>query len=306
MRLNADTVAELDETVVITLSDPYNAQFAGDAATVSGTGTITNDDDAVVTIVGSSVDEGDGEAEEVPAELEFTVRLSGPVADTVTVQYADAGTGTATAGEDYAAIGPGTITFSPGDTRQPLRLTVHGDTTVEPHETVVLALSNPTGAVFAGGADTVAGTGTIRDDDGTPAPPPPPGSHAGGGRRGGPRGGPGGCGHPRRLGILGPRGWSADLRLEPGLGGGGDPGGRRHRGAVVHRAVAAGRTGVRADGDGSGWVHRQRRRDGDGARSRAGLRVGGGAVAGAGGGRGRWKRWCCPRRRAATVPSPTA
>ena len=106
VKVNADTVAELDETVVITLSNPYNAQFAGDATTVSGTGTITNDDAAVLTIEGSSVDEGDGEDGETPAELEFTVRLSGPVADTVTVQFADAGTGTATAGEDYVAFGP--------------------------------------------------------------------------------------------------------------------------------------------------------------------------------------------------------
>ena len=166
-----DTAAELAETVVITLSNPYNAQFAGDATTVEGTGTITNDDAAVLTIEGSSVIEGDGEDGEVPASLEFTVRLSGPVADTVTVDYADAGAGTATSGEDYAAIVPATLTFQSGQTDIVLGLPVHGDTTVEPHETVVIALSNPTVAVFADGADTVTGTGTIRDDDGTPDPP---------------------------------------------------------------------------------------------------------------------------------------
>ncbi|MCY3596449.1 MAG: PKD domain-containing protein, partial [Rhodospirillales bacterium] len=169
--VNADTVAELDETVVITLSNPYNAQFAGDAPTVSGTGTITNDDQAVLTIEGSSVDEGDGEDGEVRAELEFTVRLSGPVADTVTVQIADAGTGTATASEDYVAFGHSALTFDPGETRTTVLLDVHGDTTVEHHETVVIVLSNPINAVFAGGAETVTGTGTIRSDDGTPAPP---------------------------------------------------------------------------------------------------------------------------------------
>ena len=169
--VNADTVAELAETVIITLSNPYNAQFAGDGATISGTGTITNDDDAVLTIEGSSVDEGDGEDGATAVYLAFTVRLIGTVADTVTVDYADAGSGTATSGEDYVAISTGTISFPSGETLQTLRLTVHGDTTVEPHETAVIVLSNPANAVFAGGADTVTGTGTIRDDDGTPAPP---------------------------------------------------------------------------------------------------------------------------------------
>ena len=171
--VNGDTAPELDETVVITLSNAVNAALPSDP---TGTGTITNDDVPVVTIEGSSVDEGDGEDEEVPAELEFTVRLSGPVSHPVTVDFADAGSGTATSGEDYVAIGPGTLAFQPGDTETALTLTVHGDTAVEPHETVVIVLSHPNGAVFAGGAEIVTGTGTIRRDDGTPTPPPPPGS----------------------------------------------------------------------------------------------------------------------------------
>ena len=175
--VNADTASELNETVVIELSDPYNAQFAGDATTVSGTGTITNDDDTVeVTIEGSSVDEGNGEDGVTAAQIEFTVRLSGPASDTVTVEFADAGTGTATAGEDYLAFDPGMLTFQPSQTEKFLWVIVHGDTTVEHHETVVIALSNPSGAAFAGGAETVTATGTIRSDDGTPAPPPRRGS----------------------------------------------------------------------------------------------------------------------------------
>ncbi|MCY3814465.1 MAG: putative Ig domain-containing protein, partial [Gammaproteobacteria bacterium] len=134
VKVNADTVAELDETVVIELSNPYNAALATDS---TGTGTITNDDDAVLTIKGSSVDEGDGEDGATAVYLAFTVRLIGTVADTVTVDYADAGTGTATSGEDYVAISTGTISFPPGETLQTLPLTVHGDTTVEPHETAV-------------------------------------------------------------------------------------------------------------------------------------------------------------------------
>ena len=166
--VNGDTTTELNETVVITLSNPVNAALPEDP---SGTGTIENDDGAVLTIEGSSVDEGDGEDGETAALLEFTVRLSGPLSHEVTVDFADAGTGTATAGEDYVAFDPGTLTFTSGQTETFVGLPVHGDTTVEHHETVVIALSNPTGAAFLDGATELTGTGTIRSDDGIPAPP---------------------------------------------------------------------------------------------------------------------------------------
>ena len=138
--VNGDTATELNETVVIALSNAMNAELPTDP---TGTGTITNDDEAVVTIDDPSVDEGDGEAEEVPARLEFTLRLSGPVSHTVTVDYADTGGGTATSGSDYDAVANGTLTFASGEIEKTLTLTVHGDTTVEHHETVVIRLLQP-------------------------------------------------------------------------------------------------------------------------------------------------------------------
>ena len=168
--VNGDTAVELDETVVIILSDAMNAELPEEPA---GTGTITNDDIPVVTVDSPSVTEGDDGA---TTDLVFTVGLSGPVSHTVTVRYADLLAGSATAAgpdvadADYEAIRPGTLTFEAGETEKTLALTVHGDTTVEHHETVVIALFDLNGAVFPDETNELTATGTIQSDDGTPAP----------------------------------------------------------------------------------------------------------------------------------------
>ena len=122
---------------------------------------ITDDDAAPsLSIDSPSVAEGNSGT----AKLTFTVTLSAPSGRAVTVAYADAGTGTATSGTDYAAVTAGTLTFAAGDTSKTIDVTVNGDTTDEPNETVALRLSNPSNATVAA-AD---GTGTITDDDGAP------------------------------------------------------------------------------------------------------------------------------------------
>ncbi len=112
---------------------------------------------------GTSVVEGDSGAE---TDLEFAVRLAPPAASRVTVEYADAGSGTATSGVDYAAIGSGTLTFEPGDTLKTVWVKVRGDDEVEDDETVVLSLSGATGAELA--TSTVRGT-IVNDDEAAPA-----------------------------------------------------------------------------------------------------------------------------------------
>jgi hypothetical protein len=58
----------------------------------------------------------------------------------------------------------GTLTFAPGSTAQVVTVVVNGDTSVEPDETVLMNLSNPTNATIADGQ----GVGTIRNDDSAP------------------------------------------------------------------------------------------------------------------------------------------
>ena len=153
--MTGDTVKEPNETIVVELLYPLHATIA----TPTGTGTITDDDTTPgLSISSPQVTEGDSGSK----NLTYTASLTAAGTRQVTVNYADAGTGTATSGTDYTAITGGTLTFSVGTTSQDITVSVTGDTTVEPHETVVVSLSNASGATIL----TAAGTGTITNDDG--------------------------------------------------------------------------------------------------------------------------------------------
>ena len=153
--VTGDTLDEANETVVVSLSSATNATIA----TGTGTGTITDDDAATATlsINSPSVTEGDSGT----TNLTFTVTLSATTGQQVTVDYADAGTGTATSGTDYTAITAGTLTFPAGTTSQTFTVAVTGDTLAELRETVVVTLSGATNATIA----TATGTGRITNDD---------------------------------------------------------------------------------------------------------------------------------------------
>ena len=147
-----DTLAEQDETLTLSLSNPANASLS----TTSATGTITDDDAAPgLSIADTSVAEGDAGS----ADLVFTLTLSAVSALDVTVEYATAD-GTATAGNDYTATS-GTATIAAGATQTTVTVPVLGDTLAEPDETLTLSLSNPTNASLS----TTSATGTITDDD---------------------------------------------------------------------------------------------------------------------------------------------
>ena len=151
--ITGDTAEESDETVVVSLSGAVNATIG----TAAGTGTITDDDTPTLSISSPSVTEGNGGA----VNLTFTVTLSPTSTEQVTVAYADAGSGSATSGTDYRTLAPGTLTFAPGDATKEVTVSVTGDTTGEPDETVLVSLSAATNARIG----TATGTGTITDDD---------------------------------------------------------------------------------------------------------------------------------------------
>ncbi len=153
-----DSDDEQNETVEVTLSNAVNATFDGEATSLTGTGTIIDDDGASALSIGSpSVIEG-----VTGATLTFQVYLR-PAHNTlqVTVAYADAGTGTATSGTDYTALTAGTLTFAVGDTIQTIAVTVTDDSDDEQNETVIVTLSSATNATIS----TADGTGTIIDDE---------------------------------------------------------------------------------------------------------------------------------------------
>ena len=72
--------------------------------------------------------------------------------------------GTAVAPGDYLSTS-GTLEFDPGETTQPVSVTVNGDTLDETDETYFVNLSSSTNATIADGQ----GLGTIADDDPLPA-----------------------------------------------------------------------------------------------------------------------------------------
>ena len=153
--VTGDTVKEPNETIVVELLYPLHATIA----TPTGTGTITDDDTTpALSISSQRVTEGDSGSK----NLTYTVSLTAASTQQVTVDYADAGTGTATSGTDYTAVTGGTLTFAVGATSQTFNVSVTGDTDVEPHETVVVSLSDASGATIS----TASGTGTIINDDG--------------------------------------------------------------------------------------------------------------------------------------------
>jgi hypothetical protein len=160
-----DTLNELNETFAVNLTSPTNATIAK----AQGVGTITDDDPLTVTIDDQSLVEGNSGS----TNMGFTVTLNRQSSQIVTVvaQTADGpagGASLATAGTDYAATGPTTVTFSPGTTTRPFTVPVTGDTADEPNETFVVNLTNLGGTINASIADA-QGVGTILDDDGAPS-----------------------------------------------------------------------------------------------------------------------------------------
>ena len=135
------------------------------SATTVDTDTTNNSDVVTTTVIlprvsfssdNYSVDEGAGLAI-------ITVTLDTLPFVTVTVNYTTAD-GTATAGDDYAAAS-GTLTFTPGTTTLTFTVPITDDLQNENNETVLLALSAPTGAILDTPTDA---TLTIFDDDGLP------------------------------------------------------------------------------------------------------------------------------------------
>lgn len=154
LSISNDTVVELNETVLINLSNPTNATLGP-----PGTVTILDDDAPFVSFATNlfTVDEYANQAL-------ITATLSSPSGRTLSVNYASSN-GTATAGSDYSAVS-GTLIFSPGQTSRSFAVPISNDTIDEPDETVRLYLSNPTNALL--GAQASANL-LIIDDDPPPA-----------------------------------------------------------------------------------------------------------------------------------------
>jgi hypothetical protein len=101
-------------------------------------------------------------------EFTFTVTRSGNAGVVTTVDWAVTGSGDDPADADDFDGGvfpSGTLTFAEGVTTQTITVLVAGDTDIEPDETFVVTLSNPSGDATI---STATATGVILNDDAAP------------------------------------------------------------------------------------------------------------------------------------------
>jgi hypothetical protein len=160
----ANTPDETDETFFVTAKaqDPKFPNITRRIVTIDGDGVAPP---PTVSVTPTSVTEGNTGR----TTAWFTVSLSTPAADEVTVRY-DTADGTATTADgDYEAVEGGTLKFEPGETVKSVGVTVLGDTKAEADDTFTLILSAPVNATLG----TATAVGTIRDDDSGPPPPAP-------------------------------------------------------------------------------------------------------------------------------------
>ena len=160
-----DNKVEANETLTATLGNVAPQGDGVGAANFStpdspATGTIVDNDSTTASVTALSADKSEGNSG--TQAFTFTVSLSNPSDFTTTVKLNTAD-GTATAGEDYAAVVDQLVSFAPGETSKTVTVTVNGDTKVEGDETFTANLSAVTGtrATIATGS----ATGTIQNDD---------------------------------------------------------------------------------------------------------------------------------------------
>ena len=154
-----DSISEGDETFNLNLSNITGGATIADNL---GLGTIADDEGLpTLSVNDQSVIEG--------GTATFTVTLSNPSSQTVTVNFSTAD-GTAISGgagvgeNDYGSTS-GTLTFLPGETTKTVDVTTNDDAVVEGTENFTLDLNTPANAVIS---DAI-GVGTIADNEGAPS-----------------------------------------------------------------------------------------------------------------------------------------
>lgn len=143
-----DTGVEIEEEFYLNLSNPTQATIADGHAV----GTIDDDGNRLSVNDPAPVTEG--------KSVSFTVSLSSPSAETVTVRY-DTKDGTTKAPDDYTAKSS-TLTFEPWAQTKTVSIPTTADMADEADETFSLVLSDPHHAVIS----DATGIATIVDDDG--------------------------------------------------------------------------------------------------------------------------------------------
>jgi hypothetical protein len=151
--VNGDRLGELTESFVLNLSSPTNAVIEDG----QGLCVILNDE-PFLSISNATGAEGNKKQNTV---LTFTVTLSAPSDQPVTVSFRTADGTASTRDGDYVAR-TGTLTFAPGETTKTITIEVKGDSKREGDETFYVDLfDNSVNSLFT----RTRGIGTILNDD---------------------------------------------------------------------------------------------------------------------------------------------
>lgn len=160
-----DPLDEEDETVVVTMGTPTNADLG---ATSEHTATIQDDDDPPAISIDEVLPFPEGSSGGTTSAT-FTVTLSAASGLPITVDY-DTQEGTATQPEDFTYTS-GTLTFLPGDTQEEISVPIVGDSidedgfTPSPETFSVLLSNNSPNSSISDGLSV----GSIADDDDPPS-----------------------------------------------------------------------------------------------------------------------------------------
>jgi hypothetical protein len=157
VNVNGDADVELDETFTVTLSGPSGG---AQITTPSGSGTIVNDDTAIV-IAAADANKAEGNSDTTP--FTFTVSRMGLTTGVTTVNWSVAGSGLNPAdANDFGGVLPtGVLTFAPDETSKLLSILVSADATAEPEEGFTVTLAGSDGTVIVGSPQS----GLIINDD---------------------------------------------------------------------------------------------------------------------------------------------
>ena len=151
--INGDCVGEPNETFVVNLSSPTNANIADG----QGVGTITDDEPRIII---SDVSQSEGRKNQTTL-FTFTVTLSAAYDQPVTMSFQTVNGTATTSDNDYVATS-GTFTFAPGETTKTITIAGRGDSKREGDETFCLDLFGlSSNALFTKNR----GIGTILNDD---------------------------------------------------------------------------------------------------------------------------------------------
>ncbi len=159
--VNGDTAIEASEMFTLDLSNPTAVEEIS-----LGSATILDDDagSPVVSIAGSSSEEGTSSRD--PNYLQWTISLSAPSEQQVTVEYRFL-SGSAQAGSDAYEFNSGqSVAFAPGETSKTVSYRIDADDVDEFDETILLEAFSAQNAALAGGVPELRVASWILDDDG--------------------------------------------------------------------------------------------------------------------------------------------